>query len=194
MKKSFAEVMKRRRQLESGEIWADEMSILSDDSSGFKLYLGSGKDANNLEQLRAHGVTYILNVADDVPNFHENTPESGLVYKKLGVGDFGTDPGISRVFAEAIVFVKEAMAKPTNVIVHCANGSNRSPTVVVALAMYLKKLPLSVAAEAVYKDRKAVFMLSDNLKELLAYEKEIRGKNSAKIQNLRLVPLGDSEV
>lgn len=194
MKKSFAEVMKRRRQLESGEIWADEMSILSDDSSGFKLYLGSGKDANNLEQLRAHGVTYILNVADDVPNFHENTPESGLVYKKLSVGDFGTDPGISRVFAEAIVFVKEAMAKPTNVIVHCANGSNRSPTVVVALAMYLKKLPLSVAAEAVYKDRKAVFMLSDNLKELLAYEKEIRGKNSAKIQNLRLVPLGDSEV
>lgn len=194
MKKSFAEVMKRRRQLESGEIWADEMSILSDDSSGFKLYLGSGKDANNLEQLRAHGVTYILNVADDVPNFHENTPESGLVYKKLSVGDFGTDPGISRVFAEAIVFVKEAMAKPTNVIVHCANGSNRSPTVVVALAMCLKKLPLSVAAEAVYKDRKAVFMLSDNLKELLAYEKEIRGKNSAKIQNLRLVPLGDSEV
>lgn len=193
MKKNSKEAVKEK-QLESREPWADEIRMLRDESTGFKLYLGTRYDAKNLKQLRAHGVTYILNVSDDVPNYHENDPESGLVYKKLNVADFGADPGISRVFDDAIAFVEEAMAKPTNVIVHCAHGSNRSPAIVVALAMYLKKVPLSVANEAVCKDRKHVYMMSDNLKELVAYEKKLRGKNSVKIERFRFVPLVDDEV
>ena len=194
MSKSLADALKKRRQLEKGEIWADEITILSDMSSGFKLYLGSGRDAQNLDQLKAHGVTYILNVSDDVPNFHEKHADAGLVYKKLNVGDFGTDAGISRVFADAIVFVKEAMAVPTNVLVHCANGSNRSPTVVLALAMNLKKVSLLVAWRAVKKDRQSVFPLKDNRNEIVEYEKYLHGKNSVQQGKLNFVPLEDEKI
>ena len=112
--------------------WADEITTLSDNNDpttlnntgGFKLYLGSGKDAMNLQKIRMHGVRYILNVADDIPNFHESNRQSGLIYKNLQVGDFGSDIGISRVFDEAIAFVKDAMTMPSSL----RTVSNASPT------------------------------------------------------------------
>ena len=84
---SFEEAMSRRRAMSSGAIWASEVWD--------GVFLGAGRDAENLAQLRAHGITHVLNCADDVPNFHEGEP--GLVYENLGVGDFGTDAGIARV-------------------------------------------------------------------------------------------------
>ena len=174
--------------------WADEIKILADEASGFKFYLGSTYDAQNLDQLKAHGVTYILNVSDDVPNHHEDTPGVGLVYKKLGVLDWGNDPGISRVFDEAIEFVKEAMAKGTNVLAHCKHGTNRSPSIVIALAMYLKKAPLSVVWKEIKKDRRHLYLTTDNRKELVAYDKSLRGKASMKLDTYEFVPVDGEDV
>merc|ERR1712025_1062060 len=65
------------------------------------LYLGSGRNAQNTEELKKHNITHILNVADDVPNYFPDQ----FVYKKLNVQDFGTDKGIGRVFQPAFEFV-----------------------------------------------------------------------------------------
>ena len=46
--------------MESGSIWATDLH-------GGRLWLGAGRDARNLEQLRAHGITHVLDCADDVP-------------------------------------------------------------------------------------------------------------------------------
>ena len=140
---------------------------------GGELWLGAGRDAENLEQLRAHGITHVLNVADDVPSFHEG--EAGLTYLCLGVADFGGDSGISRTFSSALEFVQRAWATGGHVLVHCANGSNRSATVAIALVMQLRGVTLARAWSAVHSRRTQVAPLADNRRELLEFEQRLRG-------------------
>ena len=82
----FAAVMARRRAKEAGAVWADEVIA--------GLFLGSGQDASNLEQINRHGVNHVINVADDVPNYFEagteGAPPDAPAYLSLNVGDFGT--------------------------------------------------------------------------------------------------------
>ena len=72
------------------------------------VWLGRGAAAQDRGLLAELGVTHILNVADDVPNFHAGDP--ALTYCALEVGDFGADAGISRVFATAHAFARSACA------------------------------------------------------------------------------------
>ena len=132
------EALARRRAIASGDIWASRIpcSLVDTDSvSGsrldnrvtqVKLFLGSGQDASNVEKLRENGVTHIVNVADDVENFHPGQ----FVYCNLDVTDFGGDVGISRVFDQAADFICKATLNcesyEPGILVHCANGSNRS--------------------------------------------------------------------
>ena len=144
----------RRRAMASGEIWADEIV-------DGKLWLGAGRDAQNLSQLRAHGITHVLNVADDVPNFHE--AEADLTYLCLKITDFGG--GSRHAYPAAVEFVRESWARASTagrVLVHCANGSNRSATVTIAVCMDLLDLTLAEAWALVCERRKAAAPLADN--------------------------------
>ena len=143
----------RRRAMASGEIWADEIVDA-------KLWLGAGRDAENLPQLRAHAITHVLNVADDVPNFHEAEPD--LTYICLNVRDFGG--GSRHAYPSAVEFVRDAWAGTGGgrVLVHCANGSNRSATVTIAVCMELLGLTLSESWALVCERRKAAAPLADN--------------------------------
>ena len=137
---------------------------LTDIDSG--LFLGSGAAAADAGLLRQHGITAILNVADDVPRA---AASDGLEYLCLHVADFGADAGISRVFEQAYSFVQHQLAGDGKVLVHCANGSNRSPTVVIALLMMLRGWSLATALTHV-QCRRPVQPLADNRRELLAFE------------------------
>ncbi|CAE8690978.1 unnamed protein product, partial [Polarella glacialis] len=89
---SLAEALARRRAMETGELWA------SDILDGW-LWLGSGQNASLLPQLKARGITHVLNCADDVPNFHEADPAASfLTYCCLAIADFGGDAGSRRTF------------------------------------------------------------------------------------------------
>ena len=169
--------LKRRRAIASGEIWASEIPFHivncgSDNAKQVKLFLGSGQDASNMERLREHGVTHIVNVADDVKNFH---PEQ-FVYCNLDVTDFGEDLGISRVFDRAAQFVREnalTTASESTFLVHCANGSNRSSTVVIALLMILQGLDLKTAFDTVKRAHQKTAPLMDNRKQLMDFERRL---------------------
>ena len=67
----LAAALGRRRALASGAIWASRVPFATSlEGRQVSLFLGTGQDAANLTRLRQHGVTHILNVADDVENFH----------------------------------------------------------------------------------------------------------------------------
>jgi len=175
----------RRRAIASGDIWASRIpcSLVHTDSvSGsrldnrvtqVKLFLGSGQDASNAEKLRENGVTHILNVADDVENFHPGQ----FVYCNLDVTDFGGDVGISRVFDQAADFICKATLNcesyEPGILVHCANGSNRSSTVVIACMMILQGLDLKTAFDTVKKAHRKTHPLGDNRKELMDFERRL---------------------
>jgi dual specificity MAP kinase phosphatase len=197
---SFANALDRRRKIESGELWASELAPW--------LWLGSGRNAENADQLKQNSITHILNVADDVPSFHEASGD--FIYSKLNVKDFGDDSGISRVFESAVDFVSGAVGLPrsqgkpdmmreltggpsrivlaiesaaaalppatnrSRVLVHCANGSNRSATVVIALLMDLLLITLQNAALFVKTKHPPTLPLRDNCEQLMAYERSSR--------------------
>ncbi|XP_072018158.1 dual specificity protein phosphatase 9-like [Amphiura filiformis] len=173
--------LQKRRKMEEGAIWASEIAP--------RLYLGRGQDAKNLHQLQHHGITHILNVADDVGNFHPNY----FSYANLNVTDFGGDKGIGRVFPLARDFVKSALeVDRCKVLVHCANGSNRSATVVIALLMMLPLtytegrllsetetgMSLKEAYDHVKIRHAATAPLRDNRAQLILFEKDLRGSCS----------------
>ena len=139
---------------------------------GHGLFLGAGRAASDFALLQRHSITHILNVADDVPRAADH-----LEYCCLGVGDFGTDSGISRTFGTAFAFVERALQANGIVLVHCANGSNRSPTVAIALLMQLFDWSLAAAWEHV-ASRRTIQPLADNRRELLLFERARRGVNS----------------
>jgi protein-tyrosine phosphatase len=139
------------------------------------LWLGSGTHAENLAEIQSRNITRILNVADDVPNFHSNC---GVIYENLHVADFGQDRGISRVFSQAFSFLESAREQNQSVLVHCAAGANRSATIVIAWLMHSQSMSLLEAWASVKSVKKGVCPMNDNRKQLLAYEREIYGKSS----------------
>jgi len=155
----LAAALARRR-----DCWADEILPW--------LYLGSGRDAENLEQLRKH-ISHVLNVADDVPNFHEG--EEGLQYCRLDVQDFSGDAGISRVFETAADFLLSVRDSNGTVLVHCANGSNRSATVVIAALMQIESWTLRQAFDHARSCHRATAPLRKESAELAAFEIRTKG-------------------
>jgi protein-tyrosine phosphatase len=154
---------------------ARNKAFASEIFEGF-LWLGSGRDAQNLDSLQEYKITHILNVADDVPNYFPDK----FVYHNLHVADFGQDKGISRVFESAFKFVEEVKAhEGGRVLVHCAAGINRSATVVVALMMHFE--PEATLADAFRKvlAKRRISPFRDNREQLLAWELKVRdGKSS----------------
>ena len=143
-----------------------------------KLYYGSGDAADNLKELKSHKITHILNVADDVPNFHSKE----FKYINLQVRDMGMDKGISRVFDHAFEKLDEIMKQDgARVLVHCAAGRNRSATITIAYMMYREGIELCKALEMVTTKRR-VFIMKDNRNELLKYEMKLYGKNTLEME------------
>ena len=120
---------------------------------------------------------------------HETEP--GLTYLCLGLVDFGGDEGSARVFPDAVSFVVHALADPdARVLVHCANGSNRSATVTIAVCMSLLEVRLAAAWALVLTRREQAAPLADNRRQLLAHELRVHGVHSMEEgANGTLVPL-----
>ena len=86
MKSELSNILEKRRctwasQIVDGQLW-----------------LGSGTDAMNLEELQKRNIQHVLNVADDVPNYHQS-----ITYLNLNIQDFGQDCGISRMFCTQLL-------------------------------------------------------------------------------------------
>lgn len=148
------------------------------------LYLGSGTNASDIEKLYAHAVFNILNVSDDVPNFHAEEKEGGkelaaspFNYLKLDVADFGQDEGIMRVFERSFHFLEENEAMKQPVLIHCAAGANRSATLTIAWLMKRNQWTLR-EAWAFVRNKRNICPQTDNRKQLLLFEYEMFGKNS----------------
>ena len=149
--------------------WASE--ILDD-----FLYLGSGSAASKMSALEKRAIFNVLNVADDVENFFQGKDDR-FVYCNLQVKDFGEDKGIGRVFDEAIQFLRTVKEKDGKVLVHCAAGRNRSPTIVIAYLMTDHEMTLKEAFDFV-RAKRSLSILRDNRLQLWEYEKAIKGKTS----------------
>mmetsp|Transcript_88057 Transcript_88057/g.174751 ORF Transcript_88057/g.174751 Transcript_88057/m.174751 type:complete len:230 (+) Transcript_88057:122-811(+) len=171
--RSLADALAERRRTWTASIVDCHPHLSSEAEPAPFIFLGKGRDAEDLTELQAHGITHILNCADDVPNFHEDSG-AGLLYQRLEITDFGGDEGSSRTFGKAIEFAREAQSADGRLLIHCANGSNRSATVTCAVLMALHDWSLREAWDIVKSRREQALPLSDNQSELLKFEQRFR--------------------
>ena len=92
------------------------------------LFIGSAGDAGHVDSLRKHGITAILNVADDV----NDRKYPGFIWRKVGLNDHHTETNPRRV-NEAMGRLAWLLCSGETVLIHCFRGHNRAPYVVSRL-------------------------------------------------------------
>ena len=122
------------------------------------LYLGSGRDAYDINQLQQHRIGNIINVAREFPPssfaeiiYHEELIDDESTYKLL--------PHFETSW-EKLEKVRE---KKESILVHCAVGKSRSPAIIIAYLMKYKNLTLKQAYNLVKTARESIVINSGNL-------------------------------
>eukprot|EP00730_Choanoeca_flexa_P014416 TRINITY_DN6299_c0_g1_i1.p1 TRINITY_DN6299_c0_g1~~TRINITY_DN6299_c0_g1_i1.p1 ORF type:complete len:466 (+),score=35.22 TRINITY_DN6299_c0_g1_i1:208-1605(+) len=138
------------------------------------LYLGSERDAHNLDLLRKNRISYILNVTTTVQNKFERE----FQYQQLGVIDT-PDADIQEYFEIAIAFIEQARAEGKRVLVHCQAGISRSTTIVLAYLMATQHKTLNDALEYVRRCRSIVDPNFGFMGRLQEFEDKLRRRGSS---------------
>jgi protein-tyrosine phosphatase len=110
--------------------------------------LGGRDDASDLGTLQKLGITHVLNMAAQLPNFQEDR----LVCMKIPVKD-EEDTQITDVLPLASKFISRVEAMNGRVLVHCISGVSRSTTIVIMYLMQKHGMPLRDAYDYVYSCR-----------------------------------------
>lgn len=131
------------------------------------LYLGSEIHASQKELLQRLGITSIVNVSRNIPNFFEEA----FHYKSIPVDDTYT-ADIGRWFEEAAAFIDSVKNSKGRVLVHCQAGISRSATICLAYLISRHQLRLDEAYEYVKKRRSVISPNFNFMGQLLNWESE----------------------
>jgi len=101
------------------------------------IVLGGRDDANNDAVLQALGITHILNVANQLPNYFEDR----YVYLHIPLHDTD-ETSVVAAMPKANEFICAAQELGGRVLVHCISGVSRSVTVVIMHLMMKHDMPL----------------------------------------------------
>ncbi|KAL8583539.1 hypothetical protein ACOMHN_054855 [Nucella lapillus] len=149
------------------------------------LYLGNERDAGELDRLRRHNITYVLNVTAHVPQYWQ---AHGIHYKRIPASD-SAQQNLKQYFEEAIEYIDEARQNGANVLIHCHAGVSRSATITIAYILKHTKLAMSEAYKYVKGKRTIISPNFNFLGQLLEFEQDLNKGNSLRVLHPRLVEL-----
>eukprot|EP01031_Cornospumella_fuschlensis_P028740 gene28740-34693_t len=137
------------------------------------LFLGDFCNATDEHQLRAHGITHVI----DATNVFQSKPvceKLGLQYLPIEIWDVETED-IRKHFAVSNAFICAAKDSGplARVLVHCRAGWSRSPTLVLAYMLAHCGLSLVEAAQRVVRERPMVCPNEGFRAQLVAFELEV---------------------
>ncbi|XP_069467072.1 uncharacterized protein [Ambystoma mexicanum] len=121
-----------------------------------KLYLGNVLAAMDIDNLRALGITHILNAAHHTKGVHTDAHYyRGLPFTYFGLKIFDErNFDISCFFGPALKFIDIGLRTPGGkVLVHCFKGKSRSATLVLAYLMVCQNMTLVDAIRTVSAKR-----------------------------------------
>lgn len=112
------------------------------------LYVGSVVDSANIDFMRRHDISFVVNCTRDLP-FKFPTQD----HLRLAVDDaYAETLRLFNLWKTAVPRISRAIDAGKNVLVHCLVGQQRSQATVAALLMYREGIS---AAQAVERCRKA---------------------------------------
>lgn len=134
---------------------------------GKQIYLGSCVQATSITFLEYFGITHIVNVSKEIPNFYSHQ----FRYYNLRIEDNGLERFQKNDLDKVRYFIEEALQnKQHKVLIHCYSGRSRSVSVLI---YYLcSKYSLSVENITMYLKKKRPIIdpsviFYQNLKNLL---------------------------
>jgi len=145
------------------------------------IFLGSERDLDE-SLLRSHRIAGVLDLRIE----SKGQPLKGLAadreYKWIGIEDVTTEaealadcvPRLETHFDEAFDFIEKRHREGLPVLVHCAMGVCRSPSIVVAYLMRHEGLTFAEAFADVHAKRAIVRPNDYFLQQLLQYEQKLR--------------------
>ncbi|KAJ2401983.1 hypothetical protein GGI23_001037 [Coemansia sp. RSA 2559] len=115
------------------------------------LYLGGESNVAG-EQLRALGISHVLNVAREAtaPTAHleaTSDPNQAVRYRHYEWDH--NEPDLARYFGECFAFIDAARTRHQSVLVHCQLGVSRSASLVIAYVMRTMRMGFGAAYEYV---------------------------------------------
>ncbi len=112
------------------------------------LYISNAFGAKKKSLLQRENISAVLNVTNDLPFANES-----LQCKRVGFAD---NTNVALPLAECLDFVDEVLSSGGRVLVHCAAGSSRSGSIVVACVMSRQKMRYAEALQHVQQVRPIV--------------------------------------
>jgi protein-tyrosine phosphatase len=114
-----------------------------------RLYIGDMGNASDYKWLKAHGITHIINCADEIPNYFSGQ----FHYLRMKMLDAPNEYILNKLEPSCQYITRVFTNSPKNVVlIHCAMGISRSASVCIYFLMrkngwsykqakaYLKKL------------------------------------------------------
>ncbi|XP_061058896.1 dual specificity protein phosphatase 19 [Eubalaena glacialis] len=143
------------------------------------LLLGSQDAAHDLDTLKKHKVTHILNVAYGV----ENAFLSDFVYKSISILDL-PETDILSYFPECFEFIEQAKMKDGVVLVHCNAGVSRAAAIIIGFLMNSEEISFTSAFSLVKNARPSICPNAGFVEQLRTYQEGKESNKCGKIQEL----------
>jgi protein-tyrosine phosphatase len=99
--------------------------------------VGGRDEASNLASLQALGITHVLNVAQQLPNFHDRH----FTYLKIDMLD-SAETSLQAAIPIACAFLNRVEVLDGRVLVHCIAGVSRSVSLLLAHFMLRHRISL----------------------------------------------------
>lgn len=162
----FSPSKDKQRQYDKLPVGASEVI------DGF-LWLGSGRDADDVVQLSSLGVNHVLNVTEEWKE-HPKFREHNIVFKRIQIKDFVTE-SMQKHFTPAFEYLDYVKGSGGRVLVHCVVGKSRSATVVLAYLMTRHGMTLRQSFDHVRRTRDFIRPNDAFVMELLKLEADLYG-------------------
>jgi len=153
------------------------------------LFLGDISASQDLELLREHNVTRVLDLSNTIKGRSGiESDEFGIERLFIPVADSSADAeALRKHFGEANAFIREALFSGYGTLVHCTEGKSRSVTALIQFMMQHRQLRLKEAWMHIVKIRPQMRPNDGFCKLLmeLAAETEVPGTGEEAAMSLR---------
>lgn len=134
------------------------------------MFLGTFKNASNLEEIQLFNFKYILNCAFEIKDI--KIPKS-IKYCHIDLTDSETID-ITQYFDQAFNFIETARKKKEKILIHCKFGISRSASIIIGYFIKYKGYTTSSALEFLKSKRPIVNPNRGFLSQLYSYEYNIK--------------------
>ena len=129
-----------------------------------RLFIGGVGEASNREWLETHGITHIINCAEEIPDrfFHN------IRYFRLDMRDIDEDISVPLRNAYKYIYSAYAYNRTNRILIHCHTGKSRAEAVMIYFLMKFRDISFRQAVAMLEYKRKERVVLN------LSYDSQLR--------------------